>query len=210
MSLEVFSIFNQPSCSEYITNRNWASCKKSNEWGLISVVQLGSKEWKGALWNASGLWVCPADLWSPALITSAPMLAQGMDKCVLRAVRPTTRKTWRRGKPETWWETIKCPELEKRWWPLWERHFLSFLSNTITTPHARYLTRLNLESLENTLAVTFHWHLKEKHLLTSVEQAIKWEKRWLLSFRRFCFERTDDAWPLWFLTYHNFTSLLLA
>ena len=72
MSLEVFSIFNQPSCSEYITNRNWASCKKSNEWGLISVVQLGSKEWKGALWNASGLWVCPADLWSPALITSAP------------------------------------------------------------------------------------------------------------------------------------------
>ena len=48
MSLEVFSIFNQPSCSEYITNRNWASWKKSNEWGLISVVQLGSKEWKRA------------------------------------------------------------------------------------------------------------------------------------------------------------------
>lgn len=80
-------------------------------------------------------------------------------------------------------------ELGKRWPWLWEWHFLSFLSNMITTTHVPYLTRCNLESLKTILAATFHWHLKGKHLLTSIAWAIKWGKSWLLSFLRFCFEK---------------------
>lgn len=113
------------------------------------------------------LWLPSAAPWSPAPLT--------------RGLRPTTWSSvfWKQpGQPQgdhgwgenglSHWEAIRASiELEKRWW--WEWHFLSFLSNTITTTRAHYLLKFYVESLENTLAATSQWNLKGKHVLTSIE-----------------------------------------
>lgn len=51
------------------------------------------------------------------LLTPHHLLAEAhsMDQCVLGAVRPPARKTWRRGKLACRWENIKGLGLEKRW-----------------------------------------------------------------------------------------------